>query len=139
MLFPFKLCIEYHSQVFGCICIWNFLHVDFNSYPVYFPIWFICVDFVSLSFILPLFVQLFTMFAALCSLLVDSLMLSPVARIAVSSANVAILTSVVLGTSLVYSRNKTGPKTLPCGTPAYIFFISEYSSSYFTRKYLSAI
>jgi hypothetical protein len=39
-----------------------------------------------------------------------------------------------VGRSAVYSRYKSGPNTLPCGTPAFIEDSSEYSVSTFTRK-----
>jgi hypothetical protein len=69
--------------------------------------------------------------AADCSFLVE---LSTVSSIAVSSANVAMVLFNVVGTSLIWSRCKTGPSTLPCGTPALISFSSEYESSCLTWK-----
>jgi hypothetical protein len=41
-----------------------------------------------------------------------------VASPAVSSAYVAVVDSVVVGRSAVYSRYNNGPRTLPWGTPA---------------------
>jgi hypothetical protein len=41
-----------------------------------------------------------------------------VANSAVSSANVAVVDSVEVGRSAVYSRYNSGPRTLPWGTPA---------------------
>lgn len=137
MLFPFEPRVKCYTQIFGCICIWNFLRVNFNRNPVNFTIFKIYVSrFRFIKFDSPSLCP--TALTALCSLLVDSSMLSPVAIIAVSSANV-ILASFDFGMSLVYSRNKTGPRTLPCGIPAVIFFMSEYSPSCLTRKCLSAI
>jgi hypothetical protein len=60
------------------------------------------------------------------SLSVGSSMFSPTAMTAVSSANVAILVFALWGTSYVYNRDRTGPNTLPCGTPAFIFLRFEY-------------
>jgi hypothetical protein len=40
----------------------------------------------------------------------------------------------VVGTSLMESRYKTGPSTLPCGTTAFISFSFEYEFSCLTRK-----
>jgi hypothetical protein len=47
---------------------------------------------------------------------------------AVLSAKVAILVFSVWGTSYVYDYNRyrTGPNTLPCGTPAFISLRLEY-------------
>ena len=47
----------------------------------------------------------------------SSLLLSTV-NIAVSSAKVATVLFSNYGSSLVYSRYRTGPNTLLCGTPA---------------------
>jgi hypothetical protein len=66
-----------------------------------------------------------------CSFLVELSTVSPIAMTAVSSANVAMVLFGVVGTSLMYSRYKTGPSTLPCWTPALIRFSSEYESSCF--------
>jgi hypothetical protein len=43
-----------------------------------------------------------------------------VARTAVSSANVAMVVVEEVGRSAVYMRYSNGPRTLPCGTPAWI-------------------
>jgi hypothetical protein len=43
-----------------------------------------------------------------------------VANTAVSSANVAVVDSVEVGRSEVYSRYNSGPRTLPWGTPSYV-------------------
>lgn len=40
------------------------------------------------------------------------------ARIAVSFANVAVVASLFVERSVVYSRYRSGPMALPCGTPA---------------------
>jgi hypothetical protein len=56
---------------------------------------------------------------------------------AVSSAKVATVVCLSVGKSAVYNRYKTGPSTLPCGTPDSISTRDVYSSSYFTWKYLS--
>jgi hypothetical protein len=42
----------------------------------------------------------------------------PVPNTAASSVNVAVVDSVELGRSAVYSRYNSGPRTLPRGTPA---------------------
>jgi hypothetical protein len=55
-----------------------------------------------------------------CSFLVEISTVSPIAMTAGSSANVTMVLFNVVGTSLIYSRYKTGPMTLPCGTPALI-------------------
>jgi len=57
---------------------------------------------------------------AVCNLSVDSSLLLPIANIAVSSAKVATALLSNTGRSLAYSRYMTGPKILPCGTPAFI-------------------
>jgi ABC-type uncharacterized transport system permease subunit len=43
------------------------------------------------------------------------------------------------GRSLVYSRYRIGPSTLPCGTPAFISLSSEYASSCLILKNPSII
>jgi hypothetical protein len=68
-----------------------------------------------------------------CIFLVESTV-SPTVMTAVSSANLAMVLFNVVGTSLIQSRYKTGPSTLPCGTPALISFSSEHESSCLTRK-----
>ena len=65
----------------------------------------------------------------ICNLQVDSALFSPTARIAVPSANVAMVLFSGSGRSLVYSRYKTGPSTLRWGTPALMSFLSEKVSS----------
>jgi hypothetical protein len=77
------------------------------------------------EFYSPIFVQMATLFIADCSFLVVFQTVSPTVMTAVSSANVAMVLFDVVGTSLIYSRYKTGPSTLPCGTPALISFSSE--------------
>ena len=42
-----------------------------------------------------------------------------------SSANIAIFESVQVGKSFIYTRNKNGPRILPCGTPQVIGIIDE--------------
>jgi hypothetical protein len=42
------------------------------------------------------------------------------ARIAVSSAKVAVVVAGEVGRSAVYMRYRNGPRTLPWGTPAWI-------------------
>jgi hypothetical protein len=42
------------------------------------------------------------------------------ARIAVSSVNVAVIVAGEVGRSAVYMRYRNGPRSLPCGTPAWI-------------------
>ena len=56
--------------------------------------------------------------------------------IAVSSANVSILLFVVVGMLAVYNVYSIGPKTLPCGTPAFMSLASEYVSLIFITKVL---
>ena len=53
-----------------------------------------------------------------------------------SSANVSILLSVVVGMSAVYSVYNIGPKTLAGGTPALMSLTSEYVFFIFTTKVL---
>jgi hypothetical protein len=43
-----------------------------------------------------------------------------VAKIAVSSAKVAVVVAEGVARSAVYMRYRNGPRTLPCGTPAWI-------------------
>jgi hypothetical protein len=43
-----------------------------------------------------------------------------IARIAVSSAKVAVVVAGELGRSAVYMIYRNGPRTLPCGTPVWI-------------------
>jgi len=57
-----------------------------------------------------------------------------VANIAVSSAYVATVQVFVTGISAVYRVYKTGPKTLPCGTLAFIKCKGEYSFFLFHIK-----
>ena len=53
--------------------------------------------------------------------------------IAISSANCAMVNVFDLGRSLVYTRCKNGPMTLPCGTPDYL--LERYDR--ISRKYVS--
>jgi hypothetical protein len=57
---------------------------------------------------------------------------SCVAKIAVSSAKVAVVVLSDGGRSLVYISYMTGPKTLPCGTPASVVLKVAISSLNFT-------
>jgi hypothetical protein len=59
-----------------------------------------------------------------------------VASTAVSSANVAVIVSEVVGRSAVYNRYNSGPRSLPWGTPALIVYSSVCSVSTCTRKCL---
>jgi hypothetical protein len=54
--------------------------------------------------------------------------------IAVSLAKVAVREPGYVGRSAVYSRYKSGPNMLPCGTPAFMDVSSEYSFSTCTTK-----
>jgi hypothetical protein len=56
------------------------------------------------------------------------------ANTAVLSANVAVVDSVKVGWSTVYSRHCSGPRTLPWGTPALTEESSVYADSNFRRK-----
>ena len=79
-------------------------------------------------------VQSFISSAALCNFSVASTTSPPTAVIEVSSAKVATVVPSSCGRSLVYRRYKTGPSTLPCGTPALMGLSPEYSLSCLTRK-----
>jgi hypothetical protein len=59
-----------------------------------------------------------------------------VANTAVSSANVAVVDSIEVDRSAVYSRYNRGPMTLPWGTPAVTQESSVYLYSNLTRKCL---
>jgi hypothetical protein len=56
-----------------------------------------------------------------------------VANTAVSSANCAVVDSIEVARSVVYSRYNSGPKTLPWGTLALTEENFMYSDSNFTR------
>jgi hypothetical protein len=58
-----------------------------------------------------------------------------VAKIAVSSANIAVLVLSNVRSWLVSIRYRTGPKTLPCGTPASVSLKVVISSLNFTWVY----
>jgi len=58
----------------------------------------------------------FTLSTARCNFSVASSTLSPTAMMAVSSAKDVTVDSSGCGRSLVYSRYRTGPNTLTCGT-----------------------
>ena len=49
-----------------------------------------------------------------------------------SSAYVATVTSLLIGRSAVYKVYRTGPSTLPCGTPDLIGWHSDISCPYRT-------
>jgi hypothetical protein len=55
-----------------------------------------------------------------------------VAKIAVSSAEVAVAVLSDVGRSLLYISYRMGSKTLPCGTPASVFLRVVISSLNFT-------
>ena len=74
------------------------------------------------------------MSAACCNLSVASSTSVPTAMMAVSSAKFATVVPADWGISRVCTRNKTGPSTLPCGTPAFMGLSSEYSSPCLTLK-----
>jgi hypothetical protein len=61
----------------------------------------ICTDLDSLSFIRHFPVHIATLLTAYCSFLVELSTVSPIAMPAVSSANVAMVLSDVVGTSLI--------------------------------------
>jgi hypothetical protein len=54
------------------------------------------------------------------------------AKIAVSSEKVAVVVLSDVERSLVYTIYRTGPKTLPCGTPASVFLKIVIPSMNFT-------
>jgi hypothetical protein len=56
------------------------------------------------------------------------------AMIEVSSANVAVIVPGDVGRSAVYSRYKSGPNTLPCGTPALMGVSGDCSVPMFMMK-----
>jgi hypothetical protein len=59
-----------------------------------------------------------------------------VARIAVSSAKVAVVVAGEVGRSAVYMRFRNGPRTLPYGTPAWIVGRGCWAEPNLTKKYL---
>lgn len=61
----------------------------------------------------------------------------PTATTAVLSAKVTTVYSPSMGMSLVYSTYRTGPRTLPSGTPALIYLNPEYSFPCLARNILS--
>jgi len=92
------------------------------------------IDLSLLSLISYCRVQLFISSAAICNFSVASTTSAPTAMMAVSSAKVATVGPSGCGRSLVYRRYKTGPSTLPCGTPTLMGLSPEYSSSCLTWK-----
>ena len=82
-------------------------------------------DLDSLSWMCCFFLNFFFWLMAVCNFAVDSSLLLPTANIAVSSAKVATMLFYNFGRSLVYSRYRTGPNTLPCGTSGFISLSSE--------------
>lgn len=121
IFFPLELCVECHVQVFSCIRIRNFLRIYFTILLI---LWFVkfrwMIDFL-LSFICHLFIQLFTAWTALYSLLfrlVDLLIWH-----CPQSYNRCIISkSFDFDTVLVYNKNKTDPRTLSCSILVNIFF-----------------
>jgi hypothetical protein len=93
-------------------------------------------DFCSLAFIL----QLFNHFCIASRLVCSSCEAMPgslsVANTAVSSANTAVVDSVEVGRSAVYSRYNSGPRTLPSSTSALTKESSEYSDILIRRLYI---
>ena len=72
-----------------------------------------------------------------CSLSVASSLVSPVDKMAASSAKVATVSCSNSGMSHVHKNYRTGSNTLSCGTPALISLRLVSTSSCFTLKYLS--
>jgi hypothetical protein len=58
------------------------------------------------------------------------------ARIAVSSAKVAVVVAGQVGRSVVYMRYRNGPRTLPCGIPEWIGDRGCWAEPNLTKKYL---
>jgi hypothetical protein len=58
------------------------------------------------------------------------------AGIAVSSAKVAVVVAGEVGRSAVYMRYRNGPRTLPCGTPAWIGDRECWAEPNLTKKCL---
>jgi len=87
----------------------------------------ICADFWALILIFQRRNQLSIRPSSACRSCEASSLDEVVANIAVSSAYVAIVQVFVTGISAVYRVYKTGPKTLPCRTPAFIKCKGEYS------------
>jgi len=85
----------------------------------------IWTDLDSLSWMCHFFVHFCIWLIVVCNFPVDSSLLLLNANIAVSSAKVATMLFSNFGRSLVYSRYRTGPSTLLCGTPAFIFLSSK--------------
>jgi hypothetical protein len=93
-------------------------------------------DLDSLAFILHFFNHISIasrLFCSYCEAMSGSL---SVANTAVSSANVAVVDSVEVGRSAVYSRYNSGPRTLTWSTPAMTGESSVYSDSTLTSKCL---
>jgi len=85
----------------------------------------IWTDLDSFSWMCHFFVHFCIWFMAVCNFPLDSSLLLPTANIAVSSAKVATMLFYNFWRSLVHSRYRTGPSTLPCGTPSFISLSSE--------------
>jgi hypothetical protein len=62
-----------------------------------------------------------------------------VAKTAVSSAKVAVVVSGEAGSSTVYRRYRSGPRTLPWSTPAFTEKSSVYYCATLTWKCLSCM
>jgi hypothetical protein len=59
-----------------------------------------------------------------------------VARIAVSSAKVAVVVAGEVERSAVYMKYRNGPKILPCGTPAWIGNRECWAEPNLSKKFL---
>ena len=77
-------------------------------------------------------VHLYMVLLAFCNNRVEITSSWPVVSKAVSSAKAANFVCSKFGMSLVNNTYKTGPRTLPCGTPAWTSFRSDYASSCLT-------
>lgn len=125
ILFVLEMYVPPEFDINGQRCVaafWSFMNT--SQYSIGLLVKQTGTDFISFNSIRHLAIQRCTQSIDVWSFLGDSTLLSPIARIAVSSANV----ETIFGLNVEYRSSKFDSNIPPCFTPAWIFFWSAYAS-----------
>ena len=108
------------------VCAMGLPFKETDGHLTFFKVNVICGDLFSLAIILHFFIHSWISYKFCCTIedAISEFLFT--ALIAVSSANVAVYVCCECGKSDVYSVYKTGPRTLPCGAPDSILWISVH-------------
>ena len=121
MFAPSKSVIKMHTEIFYVLMLGKLdvIQTDRGQTCLH-VVNVICTDLDSFALTLHLLSQCCIVFQCDCSFWEAAVGSSSDAKIAVSSTNVDIVVSMLVGRSAVNSRYNNGPRTLLLGTPAWI-------------------